>query len=64
MIIDSDDIRYIDSTKLIDSDCFVIFNYANPECKGYVRAISFDELCKVIAKQLVKDGAIPGGDET
>lgn len=50
MILDSDDIRYIDKTKLVDNDCFVIFNYADPECKGYVRAISFDELCKAVAK--------------
>lgn len=64
MTFDSEDIRHIDASKVIDSDHFVIYNYTNPECNGYLRAISFEELCKVIAKQLVKNGVIPGGDES
>lgn len=63
MTFDSDDIRSIDASKVVDSDHFVIYNYADPECKGPLRAISFEELCKAVAKQLVKDGVIPGGDE-
>lgn len=42
----------------------------NPSCYFEVKSndgktidvISFAELCKAIAKQLVKDGAIPGGE--
>lgn len=63
MTIDTNDIIGIDASKVTDCDKFIIHNFTNPDCKGYIREISFEELCKAIAKQLVKDGVIPGGDE-
>ena len=63
MEIDTRDIIHVKSSEIDNSDCFMIYNYANSDCRGYVRAISFNELCEAIAKRLVKDGVIPGGDE-
>ena len=63
MTIDSENITYINADKLHICDNFVVYNPANLACGGHIRAISFKELCKAVAKQLVKDGVIPGGDE-
>jgi hypothetical protein len=62
MTIDTNDIISTDAGKITDCDNFIIHNYVNHDCKGYIREISFEELCKAVAKQLVKDGAIPGGE--
>lgn len=63
MTIDTNDIRYINADKVHACDNFVVYNFIDPECKGAIRAIPFEELCKAVAKQLVKDGVIPSGDE-
>lgn len=63
MTIDTNDIMRIDAGEVTNCDSIIIHNFINHDCKGYIREISFEELCKAIAKQLVKDGVIPGGDE-
>ena len=62
MTIDTDDIISIGADKVTDCDSFIVHNYVNLDCKGYIREISFEELCKAVARQLVKDGVIPGGE--
>lgn len=63
MEIDTNDIIHVKQAEINNSDCFMIYNYHNLDCRGYVRAISFNELCEAIAKQFAKDGVIPGRDE-
>ena len=63
MTIDIEDIGKINADEVGDCDSFLAYNYADVGHKGHVRAISFDELCKAIGRRLVKDGAIPSGDE-
>ena len=63
MTFDSEDIRHIDASEVLSSDSFVMYNCTDPDFKGCIRAVPFEELCRAVAKQLVKDGVIPGGDE-
>ena len=67
---ESEDFVTIDNTKTDpEHDQILMYNYMNADCKGCLRKISFNDLCKAIAqnpefckafmKQLVKDGAIP-----